>query len=229
MYSREILILANSRKHSGHCIAGIDLDSGEWVRPINDPRVSRPNSTAFLDEDLKELYGDPFGPQLLDCVYMEFSKEIPEIYQPENELIKRTEWEFINKLPVESLDEFIDPDPCEWLCNPREKMDRISRIKMESNPVSSSLTLLHLNEADNEPKMLHSITAYGSPQTRLSFTYEGIHFNLSLTDKSVLQKRYSDEKMLEDFYLTVGIGELFSLTSSYHIYGVGLMPVIGDE
>ena len=32
---RDIVILANSRRHDGRCIAGKDLATGEWIRPIN--------------------------------------------------------------------------------------------------------------------------------------------------------------------------------------------------
>lgn len=32
---RQIVILAKSKKGSGHCIAGIDYKTGEWLRPIS--------------------------------------------------------------------------------------------------------------------------------------------------------------------------------------------------
>lgn len=226
MYSRKILVLANSRKHSGRCIAGIDLDSREWVRPINNPREKRSDPTAFSDYDLKKLYGDPFGPKLLDCVSLDFSKKIPEVHQPENELIKGTKWEFIDKLPIKSLYKFIVSAPCEWMRNCTGYTDRISRSKMESKPVSSSLILLHLNKADNKPEIRHSTTTHGYPQSRLSFTYKNIRFDLSLTDNTypLLQESYSDEEMLKDFYVTIGLGELYAVTSSYHKLVVGFMP-----
>ena len=30
-----LLVLANSKKFNGRCIAGIDLDSGKWIRPVS--------------------------------------------------------------------------------------------------------------------------------------------------------------------------------------------------
>lgn len=226
MYSRKIVILANSRKHSGSCIAGIDLKSGKWVRPINNPIRKRSDPTAFKDADFIKLCGDSFGPQLLDCYSIKFSKKIPSINQPENELIEREEWRFSQRLPLKSLEDLISPDPCEWMCDPKS----ISKKEMESNPVSSSLTLLHLNEADNEP-MINYTEKNGYPQRRLKFTYENKHFDLSFTDYTyyILREKYSDEEMLKDFYVSVGIGELYSLTSCYHKLVVGFMPVLGDE
>jgi len=34
MVHKNIVILANSRRHGAHCIAGKDLNTKEWVRPI---------------------------------------------------------------------------------------------------------------------------------------------------------------------------------------------------
>lgn len=34
MRESRFLCLAVSRKMNGYCIAGIDMDSGEWVRPV---------------------------------------------------------------------------------------------------------------------------------------------------------------------------------------------------
>ncbi|HWE85912.1 MAG TPA: hypothetical protein VG267_13280 [Terracidiphilus sp.] len=47
MQERRFLCLAVSRRESGNCIAGIDIDSGEWLRPVrSDDRA------AFADSDL---------------------------------------------------------------------------------------------------------------------------------------------------------------------------------
>ncbi|MFO7906187.1 MAG: hypothetical protein R6U98_26250, partial [Pirellulaceae bacterium] len=46
----EFICLANSRKHGGRCIAGIERRSGKWIRPVSDlddGRVARP--TRLVD------------------------------------------------------------------------------------------------------------------------------------------------------------------------------------
>ena len=30
-----LLVMANSKKLKGRCIAGIDIDTGKWVRPVS--------------------------------------------------------------------------------------------------------------------------------------------------------------------------------------------------
>lgn len=47
MQEKRFLSLAVSRRESGNCIAGIDIDSGEWLRPIHSEARA-----AFADSDL---------------------------------------------------------------------------------------------------------------------------------------------------------------------------------
>ena len=35
MLSKNIVVLANSRKHGGHCVAGKCVDTGKWIRPVS--------------------------------------------------------------------------------------------------------------------------------------------------------------------------------------------------
>ena len=34
--TKEVAILTKSSKHGGFCVAGVDLDTGEWVRLVSD-------------------------------------------------------------------------------------------------------------------------------------------------------------------------------------------------
>lgn len=58
MYTRDVIILANFRNHSGHFIAGKDLKIHEWVRLINNKVGQQKNPIPFTRDDLKALYGD---------------------------------------------------------------------------------------------------------------------------------------------------------------------------
>ncbi|WP_373003496.1 hypothetical protein [Methanoregula sp.] len=78
MYTRNIAILANSKKFHGHCIAGKDLNTGEWIRLIN----NKPE--PFTGSDLLFLCNRESGPDLLECYTVPFTEKCPEYYQPEN-------------------------------------------------------------------------------------------------------------------------------------------------
>ena len=82
MQESRFLCLAVSRRDSGNCIAGIDLDSGKWIRPIN-----AGTHGAFGDH---EIFVVDAGTQkrrilsLLDVVRLRLDKYVGNHAQPEN-------------------------------------------------------------------------------------------------------------------------------------------------
>jgi hypothetical protein len=82
-YTKTIVCLANSRKHSGRCVAGIEINDGtlgDWIRPVSD-RVSEEVS---LEE---RRYEDGKDTQLLDIVTIEMKRPHPHDCQTENHVI----------------------------------------------------------------------------------------------------------------------------------------------
>ncbi|WP_462273639.1 dual OB domain-containing protein [Methanohalophilus sp.] len=77
---RDIVLLANSRMHNARCIAGKDVNSGEWIRP----KSKRTSNGAF--------YFNGNGPNILDCYRISFSNRCPLTHQPENIYVDGTEW-----------------------------------------------------------------------------------------------------------------------------------------
>lgn len=76
---KEIIILAKSSKHNGFCIAGVDAETGEWVRPIssNEEEEGAVPLTGILYEDGTEI-------QVLDRVKIKLLEPVPTNVQPEN-------------------------------------------------------------------------------------------------------------------------------------------------
>jgi hypothetical protein len=82
-YTKSFVCLANSRKNSGRCIAGIEMignEVGEWVRPIS----SRRTEELSIDE---RRYENGQDVQLLDLVEVVFKEPRPHACQVENHLI----------------------------------------------------------------------------------------------------------------------------------------------
>ena len=82
-YSKTILCLANSRKPSGRCIAGlerIDDSIGGWVRPVSD-RTGREISA----EEMK--YEDGTEAAVGDIIKIEMSEHAPRGCHVEDHLI----------------------------------------------------------------------------------------------------------------------------------------------
>ena len=97
---KEIVILAKSSKHDDYCIAGIDINTGEWIRPISTNKLYE---GAVPLKDI--LYEDGTELQILDKVKIKLLSHKPTLAQPENYIYDATEyWE---KTGVMSLNQII--------------------------------------------------------------------------------------------------------------------------
>lgn len=85
MSRTRIVVLANSWKHHDWCIAGIDLDTGKWVRPVTDLDDGRiPKSAMKLDG---------YFPSLLDVLEIPLHSTGPDFdFQSENRKIMPGPW-----------------------------------------------------------------------------------------------------------------------------------------
>ena len=80
----QIICLANSYKTGGRCIAGIDIETGEWIRPV-------PENINKAIRDQRMINGRE--PKLLDILEIPVENYGPdERCQPENRLLKRGRW-----------------------------------------------------------------------------------------------------------------------------------------
>ena len=89
---RRVICLANSYKHQGRCIAGITVDSGEWVRPVSeldDGRIPTNDSTIPSEQI-----------NLLDIVDIPLTDEHGSGYEKENRLYKDENWNIVGKAEV---------------------------------------------------------------------------------------------------------------------------------
>lgn len=89
-----LICLANSRKHNGRCIAGIDISTGDWVRPVtslDDGRI--PTDISLIDR--KPI-------QLLDVVDIPLSKMV-QGYECENRLILDGSWKRVGRVATNDV------------------------------------------------------------------------------------------------------------------------------
>ena len=80
MFIRKLIILAASAKFNNYCVAGVDVETGKWIRPISDnPDLEE----AVPLDDMK--YPDGERIELLDIVEIKFSdRAANNPIQPEN-------------------------------------------------------------------------------------------------------------------------------------------------
>ena len=80
MFIKKLIILAESAKFNNFCVAGVDVDTGKWIRPISEkPELE----DAVPIDDLK--YPNGSRVELLDIVEIKFSdRAANNPIQPEN-------------------------------------------------------------------------------------------------------------------------------------------------
>lgn len=218
------LCMANSDKTGGRCVAGLRIDGQGWIRPVSDFTGGTLYPQHYISSDRSEA-------ALLDVLEVEFIEHQPEPYQPENWLVSDRQWKLINKLePKEAKDflkKYIEAGP--YLFGNDE--DRVYESDLKSNPVDSSLTLVH------PEKFKWNITTniYNRRQTRASFNIEGIRYSLSITDPvwkqrlshldfGIYNKKDAGLKSNEDIFFTISLGGAFRGACYKLVAGVIIIP-----
>ncbi len=124
MSMTRLVILANSWKHSDWCLAGIDLDTGLWVRPVtrlDDGRI--PKAAMQLDG---------YFPQLLDVIELPLAATGPDYgFEKENRTLLPGKWRRYEKMRPEMLKPYA----------------KRSAILLHTSGISVPLNLLHQKPA----------------------------------------------------------------------------------
>jgi hypothetical protein len=89
-----VLCLANSKKLNDRCVAGIDVRTGEWVRPVS--RTGDHGAVPFRERQI-----DSAEPQLLDLIEMDLAYKGPTGFEychaRENRWIEPAPWRRIGR------------------------------------------------------------------------------------------------------------------------------------
>ncbi len=188
-----IVCLANSKKHGERCIAGIDISTGWWIRPVTH-RVD-----GAVTWDVRQVNGQE--PQLLDVLHVPLVGKGPDNgFQPENRLIKTKPWEKIARFKADEILRFCEDDSV-ILLNHSEYIPykHFSRIPQH---FWKSLQLVHTK------KTLFYKDTLRKPTWRTSFRYRNgtMCLDLMLTDVSLLKRLEEGKSVQRDCILTISLG-----------------------
>lgn len=169
-----MLCLANSRKEGGRCVAGIRIDTFEWIRPVSDREHGELEPRDYkLDDD---TYAS-----LLDIICLDVEEANPELYQPENWLIdEEYQWQLITRVKRENarilLDNLINNDDCLF----GNTGDCVKYASNETGEPDNSLCLIEPTDVS----WVITKSVRGRRQTRAMFTFNDAEYNLVVTDPS---------------------------------------------
>lgn len=196
MNIKKIIVMTESSKFKNSCVAGIDVNTGKWIRVVSDDEDTQ---GALTNDDLR--YEDGTKCQVMDVVDIPYLKKVPTKVQPENILIDRGY--YIRKDGVATLDDILS-------IHPSERHDyvfatRYSSVKeeyLEEQRVDYSLILIKVNHLVFSRKENNM----GQLKLKAIFTYNNVNYaDVSVTDPDFFDAEENDK--IQSAYLVVSLGE----------------------
>jgi hypothetical protein len=197
------ICLANSKKHGERCIAGIELEknsNNQWREIRNEdgkPKWIRPISSGENGQIEEKLVKDV---HIFDVVEIDLIQRMPNGYQSENVLFNTTSLQIIESIKPQktTLERLITTDN-DCLFDNRGKAIPIEKIDRLQN----SLCLISIQN----PICRFDDIKY---QFRLAFDYNGVNYDLPITDYKFLKSRVRKENepiiLNEQIYACVSVG-----------------------
>ena len=167
----EIICLANSRKYSGRCVAGLRTDGAGWIRPVGDNL-----NKILLPKHYRLADGTEAG--VLDVLKIPVVEPRPAPHHPEDWLISGARWDLVSRpatrdvVPV--LRAHLTPGP-DLLGG---QTDRLPYQHFTRSPATASLALVY-------PRNLRwsiTVTPPNKRRTRAVFLLGGAEYDLAVTD-----------------------------------------------
>lgn len=173
VFEVDFLCLANSTREGGHCVAGIDLDSGKWIRPVG------PSDGKLSNKDIL-ISGTKATIRPFDIVTLRHGAPTPIPGQAENHLIPDTGPIF---KPIAQSSAINEPIRLHEHLHDAEQLfnlgvsfrrDRVSHEDIITNKLEDSLTLLLVQDPvfHDEPE----------GKVRMDVPYQSEIHSLRITD-----------------------------------------------
>lgn len=208
MVDKTIVLLANSRKHGGRCLAGRELlpgyKWGNWVRPVS----SREGEELSLEERRYSNGGDPL---VLDVIKVPLIAANPHACHIENWLVSPHDWwEKTGHLPWEQAANLSETPPILWVNGHSTFLGLQDKIPGTlSAELKSSICMIRVTTVTIEVLKGYS----GEKKIFASFRHGGVKYRLPVTD-SVFESQFKSHPLdhEEDFgesLLTISLSEPF--------------------
>lgn len=205
-YVKRLVILANSRKTSGRCVAGKEVRAagwGPWIRPVS----ARP--TQELSEE-ERRFEDGQDPGIGDIVDVPLLEACPHAYQQENHLIDALHWRRTGRSRWRQLLAAVDavrgPLWPDGFSSSKGMNDRVP----ENVALTLEQSLYLIGPLPIE--LLVEPGWEGRREVRGTFVYDGRDYRLKVTDPRVEREylRQPDGRYrINEALVCLSLGELF--------------------
>ena len=186
----KIICLANSRKHNGRCIAGID-ETGRWVRPVSSSKK------RAIGQETRMIEGSE--PKVLDILEVPLQAHGPvDGCQPENKLLKTGQWQKVGSIKPKDLLKYCEDDST-ILHNNLDHV-RACCFRMIPSYGWKSLQLVHNKNVAFEQDEKNKA------KWRANFANTtGVALSLRVTDPDICHRLDQGEMISKDCLLTVSM------------------------
>lgn len=200
---KKIIILTKSKKHSGYCVAGIDYETGEWIRLVSSDSETE---GAVPWEDLQYSNGETL--EVYDIIMCRLLRKCGTIVQPENCLYDETvKWEKVGKSNLDEVIKIHGYDSVDYVFENEDTKLPADWI-FSGNP---SLCLLKVKDASIWVK------TFEDKKISLNFTYDDIQYKYMSISQIDLLNYYRNKT--DDSYPLGTVTVVFSLTDKYYRNG----------
>lgn len=205
--TKELVCLANSRKHNGRCVAGIEIESKEWIRPVS-------NRSGHEVSELERRYRGGVEPQVLDIVTVPLVGPRPVGFRRENWLLDpAVRWRREGRIGWSELCALEQHPKSLWI-NGHHTTDGVNdRVPVEQeDTLVDSLKLIQVDRVTMKVDPAPPMSNDTKPIVRARFLHAGSVYALRVTDP-VYEEKFRAEKFgnyrLGESFVTVSLSEEF--------------------
>ncbi len=207
--TKRIVCLANSRKLSGRCIAGKEIQEdgrvGDWIRLVSD-RDSQEVS------EWERQYEDGSDPCILDVIDVPVLNAQPKDYQQENWLLDpEYYWNKIRRVTMDKLTQFTDPVAPLWSNEGSTVNGQNDRVPIrDAKSLNHSLHLIRVNDLELYVSQPGKDFGNNRRSVQGRFQHAGTDYWLRVTDP-VYERQYLRQPngtyQIGESFLTISLGE----------------------
>lgn len=209
-----LLLLANSYKHGGRCLAGLRTDTWQWVRPVSERDGHEISTSACATED------GPLRP--LDIISLTAIRPEPLAHQEENVVVREETIRKVGRNEVSECANLLQRTSSKLPYFAKTSNDSIDAIFFTKGPPSRpSLALIEVPEAQVYP----GPSSGGAPakSRRIRFMHSGNHWDLRFTDENVKPRTAKFDT--GPAFLCVSIGDYFAKKNAHYKMVASLIPI----
>ena len=196
-----IVILAKSAKHNNYCIAGIELGSNRWIRPVtSDDEIQGAVPAAAL------TYADKTEVQPLDLVQIEFTDKVAGEIQPENFYFAGT-WKKFGHWSFSDFEKYCGLDRTDFIFYDDSR--RLEPASLSSFTRRQSLLILPIENISVKAEKFDDGVKF-----RASFDYGGTRYEDFAVGDIALREKFSGRGVGE-FFVEKSAAATFSLTNPF--------------